>query len=387
MADLLLDRRAVLAAGLAAGVLPARLAFAAPPEDRRLVLILLRGAMDGIGTIIPYGDPAYAPARGALALAPGAGARKLDGLFAAHEALAHFSALYAKGEALAVHAVASPYRDRSHFDAQNVLETGASRAYETGSGWLNRALGLIKAPEAVAVGSALPVVLQGAARAGSWSPPLLEGVDAALLDRLMPLYGEDPALAQSLAEARRLADLAGGAEPAGGRRRLRLTGSADVANRLMAAPGGPRIVVIESGGWDTHAQQPGALTRALADLDGALASLASGAGSAWDRTVVAVITEFGRTVAVNGTGGTDHGTGSAALLAGGAVRGGQVVADWPGLKPADLYENRDLKPTLDLRAFLKGVLADHLGIDPPALGSLVFPGSAQVRPLDGLIRS
>ncbi len=166
--------------------------------------------------------------------------------------------------------------------------------------------------------------------------------------------------------------------------------SAEAAARFLAAADGPRIAVIEASGWDTHANQgaeTGQLANRLAGLDAGVAKLRTGLGEAWEDTVVAIVTEFGRTVRVNGTRGTDHGTAGAAILVGGAVRGGRVLADWPGLAPRALHEGRDLRPTTDLRALFKAVLAEHLGLDTGFIDREVFPGSGAARRLDGLIRA
>jgi len=386
----MLTRRALVQSGLAAGLLPAlgiKAAYAATPDNRRLIVIVLRGAMDGLSVIVPYGDPAYAPARGTLALAIGNNATKLDGMFGLHKALASFGVGYGAEEALAVHATASPARGRSHFDSQNVLETGGTAPYQYTSGWLNRALGVLPHTEAIAVTTGMPALLQGPAKVGSWSPSRMPDPNADLADRISQMYETDSALHAAFTEAQALnmlAKEAGGDKMAavGGKP---LTSLATVAAKLMAAPDGPQFVVLERGGWDTHANQPGALSASLTDLDATLAALKGGLGPIWSKTVVMCVTEFGRTVAVNGTNGTDHGTGTCALLYGGAVKGGRVVADWPGLGKAQLFEGRDLRPTTDVRSVIKGVLADHVGIDPARLAG-VFPNSAAAVPMAGLIR-
>lgn len=390
----MITRRSLIQSGIAAGLLPAfglRAAYAATPDNRRLIVIILRGAMDGLSVVVPYGDTAYAPARGKLALSIDKDATKLNDMFGLHHALANFGAGYTAGEALAVHAVASPARGRSHFDSQNVLETGGLAPYQYSSGWLNRALSTLPRTEAIAVTTGMPALLQGPAKVGSWSPTRLPEPTSDLADRISQMYESDPALHDAFTEAQSLNALAkqagedkmamggGGGKP--------LTALGQVAAKLMAAPGGPQFVVLERGGWDTHANQPGVLANSLSDLDGTLAALKSGLGMLWEKTAVLCVTEFGRTVAVNGTNGTDHGTGTCALLYGGAVLGGRVVADWPGLTQANLFEGRDLKPTADVRAVIKGVLSEHIGIDPGHLSTSVFPDSAAIRPLTGLIRT
>ncbi len=392
-----LSRRALLGAGAAATFFTAggvRFASAATPDDRRLVVILLRGAMDGLNVIVPYADPGYAAARKQLALGPGNGATKLDGMFAVHEALPFFASAYAAREAIAFHAVATPYRDRSHFDAQNLLETGGTRPYALQSGWLNRAVGAMAnadASSAVAVAASMPTLLIGPAKTGAYSPAKLPAVPEDTSARILRLYAQDKDLSGAFSEAKILAALAEDASTdeggmGGGKNRGNLAGMAATAAQLMRAAGGPRITVLERGGWDTHANQPAVLKVGLADLDGALAALKSGLGPLWAKTAVLCLTEFGRTVELNGTNGTDHGTGSAALLVGGAVTGGKILADWPGLAPAQRQDGRDLKPTTDMRAILAAVLHDQLGLSESALATSIFPGGGELKSMSGLIR-
>lgn len=396
-----LTRRSLLAAGAAGFALaglPLAASFAAAPGDKRLVLMILRGGLDGLSAVPPYGDRGYARARGELALKdPGrsGSALDLDGFFGLHPALPQTKALYDRGEMLALHAVATPYRERSHFDAQDLLENGTAQPRGADDGWLNRALGLLGGDTrriGISIGQGLPLVARGEAAVATWEPTVLPEADTQLLERVADLYRNDPLLSRALAEgiesSQMAQDLLGGGMQGGGRRyggpQIDL---AKTAGRFLADPAGPRIAVLEAGGWDTHAYQgaaEGRLARSLAGLDASLAALRESLGPAWQDTAVLVVTEFGRTVAVNGTGGSDHGTAGAAFLLGGAVQGGRVVADWPGLDR--LYENRDLAPTLDLRAVLKSVLAGQLGLPRSALDSRVFPGSTGVEPLDGLLR-
>jgi uncharacterized protein (DUF1501 family) len=296
--------------------------------------------------------------------------------------------LYASRELAVVHAIASPYRERSHFDAQNLIENGTPRPFGRDTGWLNAALGARPKTGGLALGQSVPLVLRGPARVGSWSPSRLPGPDADLLDRLAALYKDDPLLERSFNAAReaqsmmaRQADagMGGGAQP--------VLALAAAAGEALARRDGPRVASIDFGGWDTHIGQLGeygALTRNLRVLDRSVAALKASLGPAWQHTAVLMVTEFGRTVAPNGSGGTDHGTAGAAFVAGGAVRGGRVVTDWPGLGERDLHEGRDLRPTLDLRALFKAALIAQMGIDEAKLETEVFPGSAGVRPLEGL---
>jgi uncharacterized protein (DUF1501 family) len=383
-------RRALIGGAAAAGFFAAggiKMSFAATPGDRRLVVILLRGAMDGLNVIVPYADPGYAAARRQIALSPGNGATKLDGSFAVHDALPFFAESYREKTALAFHAVATPYRDRSHFDAQNMMETGGTRPYDLQSGWLNRAVAAVPGLQpsgAVAVAQSMPTLLLGSAKTGSYSPARLPEVPQDTTSRIMRLYAGDPQLSSAFSESQILAALAedatqetpgmGGA----GKNQGNLAAMATTAVQLMRAGDGPRITVLERGGWDTHANQPGVLKAGLTDLNAALVALKTGLGPLWAKTAVLCITEFGRTVQVNGTNGTDHGTGSAALLLGGAVNGGKIIADWPGLSASNLYEGRDLKPTTDMRAILGGLLMTQLGLSESATAK-VFPDSQSVR--------
>jgi uncharacterized protein (DUF1501 family) len=393
---MLIPRRNLLAsAGAALLALPG-LSLAAVDTDRRLVVVLLRGAMDGLFAAPAYGDPDYERARKGLAVPrPGTagGALDLDGVFGLHPALTTLHARYRAGEAVVFHAIASPYRDRSHFDGQNLLENGSIKPYGLADGWLNRALlglpGAAKAGRAdlgVALAPAMPLMLRGAAPVTSWAPSVLPGPNPDLVARARALYAKtDVKLAAALTAAAG-ANTALGPGQSGGDGFLALM---TAAARFLAEPSGPRVAMVESTGWDTHANQAGpygALKRNLAALDQGLDALAKGLGPAWSQTAVLIMTEFGRTVAMNGTAGTDHGTASAAFLVGGAVAGGKVVAKWPGLKTSNLFEGRDLYPTADLRAVMKAALRDHMGLAQGHLERVVFPDSASVPACEGLFR-
>jgi uncharacterized protein (DUF1501 family) len=380
--------------------------FAAAPGSRPFVVVILRGALDGLSAVPPFGDPDYAVARGPIAIGrPGEphGALDLDRFFGLHPALPLLGQRWQAGELLVVHATASAYRERSHFDGQNVLENGGDRPSGTASGWLNRALGALagRSVDGLALGQNVPLILRGPVPVASWAPSRLPEVEPELLTRLRDLYSHDDALSARLDEATRieaLADEQGGngalqdgnagiSAKGGGSERLKLI--AETAGHMIAAPDGPRIAVFDATGWDTHAAEggaEGALAARLTGLDQVLDALRRGLGSEWARTAVLVCTEFGRTVQVNGTRGTDHGTGAAAWLLGGAVRGGRVLADWPGLKVTERYEGRDLRATTDLRAVAKGLLRDHLGIGERALAD-VFPGAERVTAIRDLVRA
>jgi len=397
------------AGALAASAALPTVLFAKTGGSARLVVVILRGALDGLAAAPPHGDPHYALLHRELAIAaPGAadGALGLDSLFGLHPALQFLHERYLGGELVVFHAVASPYRDRSHFDGQNVLENGLTRPLGTADGWLNRALASLPRgthqERAVAVSLNVPLILRGDAPVLSKSPLETPDIDEDLVARLADLYSKDDWFSARLSEAvqsEKLINAGGGmaasaaAGPpvvAGKPATDRLSGVARMAGTLMHSEEGPEIAVIEASGWDTHANQggvKGTLAQRLSGLDHALRGLADELGALWEQTAVLVVTEFGRTAAMNGTRGTDHGTGSCAFLAGGAVRGGRVIADWPGLAPNVLLENRDLKPTLDLRSVFKGVLDEHLHLDGKSLATRVFPDSFAAPNLRGLIRA
>jgi uncharacterized protein (DUF1501 family) len=393
-------RRGLLLGGasFAAWAYLPKFARAADGRDPRLIVVILRGALDGLATVAPLGDPDYAGLHGSIALTSDGphAAVMLDSFFALHPSMPEFSRMYKDKQAAVIHAVATPYRDRSHFDGQDVLESGFAGPGRVQSGWLNRALEALPRGERVmnglAVGPTTPLVLRGAAPTVGWAPVSLPTAADDTAMRLVELYRHrDPALAAALTQGLQLEKVAIGDEMkqkpntgATGAMRLVARGAA----KLMVADDGPRIAALAFDGWDTHANEGGPvgrLAQLLSGLDGALVEFESGLGEHWHDTVVVVATEFGRTAKINGTDGTDHGTGTVALLAGGAVKGGRVISDWPGLKLSNLYEARDLAPTTDLRAVLKGVLRDHLGVGERVLAERVFPDSAMVKPMAGLL--
>ncbi len=381
------SRRQFLAAGSGALLTLAvpRVLYAQAATDRRFVFVLQRGAADGLDTVVPYADPAYAALRGALAIDP-AQAQRLDGSFALHPALAALGRLWAQGQALAVHAVASPYRDRSHFDAQNVLESGGAQPWQLRDGWMNRLVGLLprRSGAAVALAPTVPLALRGAADVVSYAPSALPLPNEDLLQRVQQLYAPDAQLHGLWSAAMDARAMAGGTDARNRQDPVQLGRSAAT---FLAAPDGPRLAMVETGGWDTHSGQAGRLANQLGALDRLLDALRDGLGAAWGQTVVLVATEFGRTAAVNGTGGTDHGTGSVALLAGGAVQGGRVLADWPGLAPGALYEGRDLQPTRGLDTLIAQVAAETFGLDPEMARRTLFPMARRERALPRLVRA
>ena len=382
-------------------------------RDPRMLVIVLRGALDGLGAVAPVGDPDWIGLRGdrALVLDGKAPALPLDSFFALNPAMPNLHRLYSAQQASIVHATATPYRERSHFDGQDVLESGIARPGAIDTGWLNRALVALasdgrvdlRGSRAIGVGPVTPLVVRGKAPVMSWAPQQLLPASDDTQARLLDLYQHtDPRLAVALEARMRLAALGGAAgvdgsmsdsnaplpPPGIARVRAYFAEAAGTAARFLAKPDGPRVGAVGFVGWDTHINEgaaSGQLANLLGALDGALAAIETNMGEAWRETVVTVITEFGRTARINGTDGTDHGTGTVAFLAGGALHGGRIIADWPGLKPAQLYDGRDLKPTTDLRSVLKGLLRDHLRVEEKVLASTVFPDSADVTPTAGLV--
>ena len=395
--------RRVFLAGAGAFVAWASLprpSYAAQGRDPRFVAVILRGAMDGLAVVPPIGDPDFPALRGDLAIGTGSygNTLPLDGFFALNDAMPLLHKHYQNGDALIVHAVATGYRDRSHFDGQDVLESGETGPRMSKTGWLNRAASVIPAGDKVAPVSGLaamptvPLILRGDAPTLTWTPPELKTASADTATRLIDLYSAvDPEFAKVLSAGLSTDQLAGAMDPmkggAGGIA-ASFKSLASGAAKLLVDEGGPRLAALSYDGWDTHTNEgagEGRLAGLLTALDGALDALATTMAPVWDDTVVVVMTEFGRTARINGNEGTDHGTATTALLLGGAVKGGRVLADWPGLKQNQLFEDRDLYPSLDLRGVLKGALRDHLGISERDLTAAVFPDSIGIKPVDGLI--
>jgi uncharacterized protein (DUF1501 family) len=407
------SRRAVL---LASGTL---FAWAHLPKlaraegrDPRMLTIILRGALDGLATVMPVGDPDWVALRGdnALTLEGKTPALKLDDFFALNPAMPNLYRMFKANEAIIVHAAATPYRERSHFDGQDVLESGLPRPMASTSGWLNRALSSLapggrvdpNGSKAFGVGPVTPLVVRGAAPVLSWAPRRLMPASADTVQRLLDLYRHtDPQLASvlegnanltAIARSGNMDDKPGTANNGAAIEQVRayFAEVAGTAAKFLAQPDGPRVGALALDGWDTNYNDGianGRLSQLLGALDAALGSVETNMGPAWRETVVVLVTEFGRTARINGTDGTDHGTGTVALLAGGALKGGRVAADWPGVKRANLFEDRDLRATTDLRAVLKGLLKDHLRADDRALAADVFPGSDGVEAMAGLVAS
>lgn len=391
-------------------------ASAAPGRDPRLLTVVLRGGMDGLAVIEPAFDPDFERARAGLILGTDGTPAGLPiaGGFLMNPKLATLHDLLNQGQALAIHAVATPYRDRSHFDGQDVLESGLPGTGPVSSGWLNRAMsqlgkaGSVKAG-GLAIGPTVPLIMRGQAATLTWAAGGVKPATDDARARLLNFYkSADPALASAFGrglDLERIAATKADMDAGMGQAMAQANGQGggayaaqnsnfvkgmQMVGKLFTDPNGPRIGAIDLDGWDTHAtEQPEGgenLGKALVELDAGLAALKASLGPAWDETVVVVATEFGRTVRMNGTEGTDHGTATVAFLVGGAVKGGRVLADWPGLADKSLFQQRDLAPTTDLRAVLKGVLRDHLGIEEAALGKDVFPDSAGVKAMDGLLK-
>jgi uncharacterized protein (DUF1501 family) len=415
-----MDRRTLIRLGLAtgAGVFAGQFSFAAPAATQnRLVFIILRGALDGLSAVPPYGDPDYARLRGELAVAPPGGANSalpLNSTFGLNPGFSFLHDSFAAKELVVFHAVATPYRERSHFDGQDVLENGLTQPHASPTGWLNRALsglpaGIRSRESGVALAQNVPLVLRGPAAVASWSPSVLPDLDADTLQRIADRYASDPVLSRRLADAMATDKLATQAQsmPAAATdttmasseqqqgaavrsTAARYTETVKTAAGFLCREDGPSVAVFDTTGWDTHFNEGGGqgqLRARLAVLDETLRTLKQNMGETWSRTAVLLATEFGRTAAANGTRGTDHGTGSAAFLLGGAVAGGRVLADWPGLSGSSLYQQRDLKPTLDVRAVMKSVLHDHLQIAKATLDNDVFPDSKSAGYLQNLMRA
>jgi len=390
------SRRTVLSSALAAGVGATFLgvasgAAAADFAGKKLVVIIQRGACDGLSLAPPIGDPDYQGLRGDIAI-PNDKVLAIDGHIGLHPKLVKVHDLVLSGQARIAPAVAIPQRIRSHFEAQDLLETGGAQLYASTTGWLNRTLQAAQPGRtitALSIGAQEPLILRGPVQAESWSPGgRLNDQTNRVANALMDLYAGDallgPALATGL-QTEAQADVINGGKPLNG---ADVQAFANTAAKFLIAPGGPSIAVLSLDGFDTHANQGadnGQLANRLSLVDNVIAGLQTGLGDQWKDTVVVMATEFGRTAKVNGTHGTDHGTASCMVLAGGALKPGGIIGDWPTLQQAKLFENRDLAPTLDVRAVFKGVLIDHLGIDKRRLETTVFPNSSDAKPVTGLV--
>jgi uncharacterized protein (DUF1501 family) len=373
-------RRAVLGGlGAAMALGQARVSFAAGGPNARLIVINMRGGVDGLAMVVPYGDPNLAGLRSSLVPA---GMLKVDPFFALHPALPTVYAMMQARQAMAIHAVGPTVEIRSHFAAQEYLQNGS--AMSLSSGWLSRALTVAGTTAAgLSMAAEVPLLVQGASLMPGWAPDPYPQAPVSLTGKLAAFSAADSVIGP--AEALGYADravwdplLGGGVNATSGLPRL-----AQVAGTLLAAPNGPRVAALETDNFDSHESQNTVLSMGLAEFDAAMATLQASLGSAWANTVVLTMTEFGRTAYQNGTQGTDHGTAFAVLLAGGAVNGGRVMANWPGLGSSQLFQGRDLAPTIDFRAIVMGVLISHLGLSPSSQ-QVIFPGSNGIAPLTGL---
>ncbi|MBT8477395.1 MAG: DUF1501 domain-containing protein [Gemmatimonadetes bacterium] len=378
------------AGGLATCAAP-MVSFARVPGRGRLVFVLLRGGFDGLAAIVPYGDPGYQALRGAMAYGASDLAVLEDG-FGLSPGLSRLSGLWDAGELAVVHAMAIPYRTRSHFDGQAILETGLERPDGASDGWLNRLLQVMDGERAgLAVAAGLPRSLSGEYPVATWSPVELGALDDGYLERLHVLYRADRALYDRFEAGLQMREVAAddglASEMRGRGRQGRIAPVMRATARFVGQADGPNVAAVEFGGWDTHANQGmagGSLDRLLGQLAEGIMAFREEVGTTWADTTMVVMTEFGRTARPNGTGGTDHGTAGAGLVIGPGVSRGRVVTDWPGLADRSLYEGRDLKPTLDTRAILKGVIAGVFDLTAAQTGR-VFPGSDGVRPVYDLI--
>ena len=385
-----LGRSVALGCSAAASPLVTPVTLASAPWDARLVVIILRGAMDGLDVVQPYGDPAMGGLRKRLPVGEAAGAHDLDGFYALHPALGDLMPLWRAGELGFAHAVSTPYRDkRSHFDGQDLLEAGtgfAPGAPLAREGWLNRMLQVvpgIEAETAFAIGRETMRVLEGPAPVSSWWPEARFELTPQTRRLLEMVSHDDPLFRDALGQAAEISEsfdleAPGEAEeeamsPAmrAGPGKAHLQVAEFAAGRLRRDT---RIAAFSISGWDTHGNQARTLKRPLAQLSETILTLRAGLGGDWRRTAVIAMTEFGRTARENGTGGTDHGTAGAMLLAGGALKGGRVWADWPGLGEGELYQGRDLMPTADVRAYAAAAMQGLFGLDRRVLETAVFPG-------------
>lgn len=399
MTETSFSRRGFLTLGCSAAAFPliTPVALAAAPWDARLVVLILRGGMDGLGVVQPYGDRNFAAMRkGKLDTGPENGATDLDGFFSLLPHMKDMMPLWRKGELAFAHAVSTPYRDRrSHFDGQDLLEAGTGwspGAAIARDGWLNRMLQTVpgvEAQTAFAIGREDLLLAAGPAPVSNWAPDtkLQMSGQAADLLRLVsegsPLFSEaideaielaaddaalsDAALSEEALEGEMTATM--GDKPKNNATHLKMV---DFAVRRLREE--TRIAAFSLNGWDTHRNQTAAIRRPAVQLAETITGLKEGLGDVWGKTMVIAMTEFGRTARQNGTTGTDHGTGGAMVMAGGALRGGKVYGQWPGLAEADLYDRRDLRPTADVRSYAAAAMQGLFGLDQSVLEQAIFPG-------------
>lgn len=378
-----LDRRDFLATMCAGGLATFGapiVRFARVPQSGRLVFVLLRGGFDGLSALVPFGDPAYEALRREMAFDP-AVLTALDGTFGLAPGLAPLKEFWDRGELAAVHAMAIPYRTRSHFDGQAILETGLDRPLGSADGWLNRLLQVMPGERTgIAIAAGVPRSMTGAFDVQTWSPAQLGAVSDEYLDRLAALYRRDRHLAGRFEAALQLDETVGEEAMAGGTaQRGGVTALLQSAARFLGTPEGPNVAAVEFSGWDTHANQGlagGALDRRLGQLAEGLVAFRGAMGEAWASTTVVVMTEFGRTARMNGSRGTDHGTAGAGFVISRRIGRSRMIADWPGLEERSLFEGRDVAPTIDTRSVLRGVVEAQFDLTPTQSGR-IFPGAGR----------
>ncbi len=385
-------------AGAAVTMCPG-LVLAQARTDKRLVIIIQRGAMDGLAAVAPYGDLNYRSLRGDLALSPDALLR-LDANFGMPQSLKPMYDMFTAGELGIIHAVASPYRERSHFEGQSVLELGSTgQPYSLESGWLNRVVAAVNARDnslGLAFGESIPMMMRGPVKVGSYAPTALPELNNDFMSLLETSYAHDKLFKDALDQGMYLQEHTGDAMNGDEKEMAKKTNSpkafeamCQIAGQWLARPDGPRLATIEIGGWDTHVAQgteAGRLANNFDILARGIDSLKQTLGPEWKNTTVVTLTEFGRTARPNGNKGTDHGTASLMFVAGGSVRGG-LFGHWPGLGSNQLYQNRDLMPTTDIRGPMKGILNTLYGLSPATLDHDIYPDSGNAMQMNGLIKT
>lgn len=361
------------------------LTLAAGSSDMRVVVILLRGAMDAFGFVQPYGDQEFRALRPTIAMTETNGLLDLDGFFGL--AVQHEKSrktlfdLWQREELGFVQAVSTPYRgNRSHFDGQDLLETGGKSLDSFSDGWLNRLVRHMGNVDAVTVSPNAMLLGSGSQPLPNWSPGTWLNAREVSTEMLLRLYETDSSMLAAVVEAMELDDLNTESEVEPSRIYLRNARFAAKALNQEA-----RIAAFSIGGWDTHISQAQSQSAPVDALARCLAELRSGLGDNWQNTAVIAVSEFGRTAHENGSAGTDHGTGGMAVFSGGAIRGGRVMGEWPGLASGDLYEGRDIRPTADVRAYIAALFAQMMDVEKSALEQKVF-GDLSIGAVPTLLR-
>ena len=379
------------AAGLLSGGMASPV-LASAPTEKRFILINLRGAMDGLHALAPYMDRDYHKLRPTLGLGAAGTDRQvidLNGSFGMHPALKPLEALYRNKELIFVPAVSTQYRQRSHFEAQDILEGGGTAPYQHNTGWLNRAINEMGGTPrriGLSLGPSIPLIMRGAADIRTWSDSRLPEVDEGFLNRMNALYENDPIFHKAFTQAQQDKNKSAMMENMNrGNGRFEL--SIRAALNMLKDKDGPRIAVLEAGGWDTHYAQERRLNKLFGELASAIILMKTELGPLWKDTAVLVVSEFGRTASENGSKGTDHGTGGLAFLAGGAVKGGFIRGKWPGLSRVALLDERDLAPANQLTSLFKATLIDHLGLTESQVEESVFPSTRKIKLMENLFRA